>query len=256
MNSSSEGQFNQVARAYATSAVHAHGPDLEWLVAALRPQADWKVLDAGCGAGHAALAVAAYVEEVIAVDVADKMLQVAADLAADRGVSNLNPVLSSVGNMPFLGGSFDAAITRFSTHHWPDPRADIAEIARVLRTGAPFVLIDAVGLEDTALDTFLNTLELLRDPSHVRNATITQWSLHLANAGFAVDSIKRWDVRIDTAEWLARSSTVEWRQTAVKHLLQGAPAPARTALSISSDCSSFSLPCAMITARLESSTGT
>ena len=256
MNSSPESQFNQVARAYATSAVHALGPDLEWLVAELRPQAGWKVLDAGCGAGHAALAVTAYVEEVIAVDVADKMLRVAADLAAERGVTNLSPVLTSVGNMPFPNRSFDAAITRFSTHHWPDPRADITEIARVLRTGAPFVLIDAVGFEDTALDTFLNTLELLRDPSHVRNATVAQWSLHLEKAGFAVESVKRWDVRLDTAEWLARSATVEWRQTAVKHLLQEAPAPARTALSISGDCSSFSLPCAMITARLESSTST
>ena len=40
--------------------------------------------------------------------------------------------------------------------------------------------------EDYAQDTFLQTIELLRDPSHVRDYRISEWRDMLAAAGFAV----------------------------------------------------------------------
>lgn len=68
MNSSAEVQFNRVARAYASSTVHARGADLEWLAVALQPKPSWRVLDAGTGAGHTAVTVAPHVASVTAVD--------------------------------------------------------------------------------------------------------------------------------------------------------------------------------------------
>lgn len=249
MNTSPEDQFNRVARAYASSAVHAQGLDLGWLVAALQPQPSWNVLDAGTGAGHAALAVAACAASVTAVDLAEHMLRVAAEMAAERGLSNLDFIQASVGSLPFSDRTFDAACSRYSAHHWSHPSMAIAELARVLKPGAPFVLSDTVGLEDAALDTYLNALELLRDPSHVHNATVAAWSRRLADAGFTVTAVTRWNISIDTTSWLARSAPVHWRVTAARNLLLDASQPARSALGIAEDGESFTLPCGMITTR-------
>jgi len=249
MDASPESQFNRVARAYASSAVHARGQDLEWLVAALQPRPTWHVLDAGTGAGHTALLVAATAARVTAVDLAEHMLRVAAELAVERGATNVDFVQASIDRLPFADSTFDAACTRYSAHHWSDPRAAVTEIARVLKPGAPFVLSDSMSFEDPALDTYLNTLELLRDASHVRNATVAAWSRLLEDAGLAATSVKPWSVTLDTETWLARSDPPEWRASAARHLLRDASPEARSALSIGDRGESFTLPCAVIAAR-------
>jgi cyclopropane fatty-acyl-phospholipid synthase-like methyltransferase len=55
-------QFGSTAAAYLTSSVHAQGADLQELaqIAAAIPGA--RVLDLGCGGGHASFAVAPVVE--------------------------------------------------------------------------------------------------------------------------------------------------------------------------------------------------
>ena len=71
-----------MAAAYATSPIHAAGPDLAWLVEALEPAPDAdRVLDLGCGAGHAGFAVAAAGAAVTAVDTSERMLETARLLA-------------------------------------------------------------------------------------------------------------------------------------------------------------------------------
>src|SRR5262249_5885549 len=94
-------QFDRVAAAYATSAVHAQGADLAWLLEALRPRSTWHVLDLGTGAGHTALAVAPHVAQVTAVDVSERMLHTAAGLATERGMANVAFRHADVAMLPF-----------------------------------------------------------------------------------------------------------------------------------------------------------
>ena len=61
-------QFGPVAAAYATSSVHAGGPDLEAMIEAASLRGDEAVLDVAAGAGHTALAFAPRVTSVAAVD--------------------------------------------------------------------------------------------------------------------------------------------------------------------------------------------
>ena len=56
-------QFGAVADAYATSTYHASGADLAALVQAAGLSGTEHVLDLGCGAGHASLALAAHAAE-------------------------------------------------------------------------------------------------------------------------------------------------------------------------------------------------
>ncbi|WP_037910994.1 class I SAM-dependent methyltransferase [Actinacidiphila yeochonensis] len=47
-------------------------------------------------------------------------------------------VRATAGELPFSDGAFDAAMAVMTVHHWPDPRAGLAELRRVARRQAVF----------------------------------------------------------------------------------------------------------------------
>ncbi|MBV9279671.1 MAG: class I SAM-dependent methyltransferase, partial [Chloroflexi bacterium] len=120
-------QFGAVAVRYATSAVHAGGPDLEALAGAV-PEGV-RVLDVGCGAGHTALTLAPRVASVVAIDLTDEMLDQGRRLAAERGLGNVRFVRGDAERLDYPDASFDVVTSRYSAHHFPHPARALAEIA-------------------------------------------------------------------------------------------------------------------------------
>jgi ubiquinone/menaquinone biosynthesis C-methylase UbiE len=238
-------QFDQAAANYRTSAVHARGEDLVKMVELARPAGHESVLDAGCGAGHTAIAFAPHVEHVVAVDFSEAMLAQVRELAAERGVSNLKTRLADVEHLPFAPATFDLVVSRYSAHHWPHPQQAIGEFARVLKPGAGLIISDTVGLEQPAQDTFLNAVELLRDVSHVRDHTPTQWLAMLDRAGFQGEIAFRWDVWLEFEPWVRRIGAPPPAVEALRWLFDHAPAESRQALKIQED-HRFALPGAII----------
>lgn len=114
-------QFNQVAANYSTSSVHAKGRDLEEMVSAVPLTGREQILDAGCGTGHTALAFAPHVAQVVALDFTEGMLAQGRQLAAERGLSNVEFRLGDVEKLPFAAAQFDLVVSRYSAHHWPHP---------------------------------------------------------------------------------------------------------------------------------------
>jgi ubiquinone/menaquinone biosynthesis C-methylase UbiE len=240
-------QFGQVAANYATSAVHVAGPDLDAMLVAAAPRTDARLLDAGCGAGHTALAFAPRVAEVVAVDLTEAMLTQARRLAAERGLTNIAFQRGDVEQLPYPDAAFDIVTSRYSAHHYPHPPIALSEFARVLRPGGLFLLVDVVSPDDPAQDTFLNAIELLRDPSHVRDHSIDQWRAMLGAAGFAADLVGRWDLRLDFESWVARMNTPPLAVSQLRALFDGAPGEVRGALSIGGQQDySFSVPVALL----------
>ena len=244
-------QFGPVAAHYATSAVHVAGPDLDAMLAAATPHGHERLLDAGCGAGHTALAFAPRVAEVVAVDLTEAMLAQARRLAAERGLTNIAFQRGDVEQLPFPDGAFDIVTSRYSAHHYPHPEVALREFARVLRPGGLFLLVDVVSPDDPAQDTFLNAIELLRDPSHVRDHTSAQWRGMLGAAGFADDLLGSWDLPLNFEAWVARMNTPPLAVSQLRALFDGAPGEVRTALGIAGGHDySFSVPVALLRGRL------
>ena len=240
--------WDRVAAAYATSPIHAAGPDLAWLVEALEPTEADRVLDLGCGAGHAGFAVAAAGALVTAVDTSERMLETARLLAEERRLSGYTAIRADVSALPFPDSTFDGVVSRYSAHHWPDVAVALGEAARVLRPGGRVVVIDTVAHDDPALDTLVNALELLRDPTHGRNLRLDEWRAAFAVAGLGVVAERRWPIVIETDSWFARAQTEGWRADAARALLRAASPEAVAALAIDGDAT-WSLPAALIAGR-------
>ncbi len=241
-------QFGQTAAHYRTSQVHARGVELDRMLALAHLRGDETVLDAGCGPGHTALAFAPHVGRVIAVDLSQEMLAEGRRLARERGIDNVEFRLGDVEALPFPEGSFDLITSRYSAHHWPHPLQALREFRRVLRAGprpGRLLLADVVSFDDFTLDTHVQAMELLRDPSHVRDHTVGQWLAMLDRAGFQGEVAFTWALRLDFASWVARMETPALQVTAIRELLQQAPEEVRQALQVEADCS-FTFPCAVI----------
>jgi ubiquinone/menaquinone biosynthesis C-methylase UbiE len=211
-------QFGQRAEAYLHSAVHAQGEDLEELARVIGAYPQARVLDLGCGGGHAAYRVAPLVDSVVAYDLSADMLAVVAAEAKRRGLHNITTRQGSAEASPFPDRAFDAVVTRYSTHHWHGFDAALREARRVLKPGGLAVFMDAVSPGRPLLNTWLQTLELLRDPSHVYNRTAQEWQAAVTEAGFRPGHLARFKVRLDFAAWVSRMKTPEAHIAAIRSL--------------------------------------
>lgn len=249
IKSTVERQFSQVADNYRTSAVHAMGQDLAQMVAAGALSGREVVLDAGSGAGHTALAFAPHVAHVVSVDLSASMLAQGARLAAERAITNVEFRQADVEALPFAAGEFDLIVARYSAHHWPHPQAALAGFRRLLRPRGLLLLADIVSLDDFVFDTHLQAIELLRDPSHVRDHTAAAWLAMLAEAGMSGEVIFTWSLRLDFATWIQRMATPPAAEAMIRRLFDGAPTEVRAAFCVEAD-HSFTIPGALIRAHL------
>lgn len=240
-------QFGATASAYLTSAVHAQGADLQQLAQELASLPAARVLDLGCGAGHASFAAAGVAAEVTAYDLSAEMLAVVEGAARDKGLANIRTRQGTAESLPFGDASFDAVISRMSAHHWRNVPAALTEMHRVLKPGGKIVLIDIAGSEDPLLDTWLQSVELLRDPSHIRDYTGPAWQAMLEAAGFSASVSPVWRIELEFATWVQRMRTPPVAVAAIQHLWQLAPAEVRDHYLVKQD-GSFALEAVMLTA--------
>jgi SAM-dependent methyltransferase len=113
------------------------------------PLGDVHLLDAGCGTGSFAAALAPHIGRLSLVDASAEMLAVAEDkLASTTGAVVDDAHTGTLQELPFADDSFDAVMTNQVLHHlgdpvgddWPEHRSVFAEYARVLRPGGVLIV--------------------------------------------------------------------------------------------------------------------
>jgi ubiquinone/menaquinone biosynthesis C-methylase UbiE len=213
-----ENQFGSRAEAYLKSAVHSQSDDLSALVEVMRGRKAARVLDLGCGGGHATFNLAPLAREITAYDLSQEMLEVVANAARERGLSNVKTRQGAVEALPFEDASFDAVVSRFSAHHWTSLDAALSEAERVLKPGGYLVMVDTVTPGVPLLDTYFQSIELLRDCSHVRNYTRSEWEAAIARAGLFPDAVQGFRLRLEFRSWVERMNTPEIQVQAIRAL--------------------------------------
>lgn len=96
-------------------------------IAETRPN---RILDAGCGDGLFARAIAAPV--VVGVDNAPAMVE----RARSRGI---DARIADIEQLPFGDGEFDVVVCNWTLYHLPELDGGVRELARVVRPGGRFV---------------------------------------------------------------------------------------------------------------------
>jgi ubiquinone/menaquinone biosynthesis C-methylase UbiE len=228
-------QFGATARAYLESETHSTGGDLELLAQEVAAIPKAAVLDLGCGAGHASFAVAPHAASVTAYDLTPEMLAVVEREAAARELPNIATVQGMAEELPFPEAHFDCVISRYSAHHWHDVPAALREVRRVLKPGGRALLIDTAGGETPLLDTHLQAVEILRDPSHVRDYSAREWLALFREAGFTATLRQEWPLPIEFSGWIERQRTAPERVAAIHAVWRAAPDEVRSFFEVQPD---------------------
>ncbi len=169
-------QFGKTATAYVEAKHFSGGKDLEEAVRLLRPTHDDNMLDVACGGGHMALYFSPMVRQVVASDLTMQMLKKAQEHIAEEGrVDNVVFREADAEDLPFPAGSFTILTCRIAPHHFPDVPRALSEFHRVLRRGGRMVIIDTLLPADPEIADFFQTMEKMRNPTHVRAFSEEQW---------------------------------------------------------------------------------
>lgn len=197
-------QFGASADGYATSDVHAQGESLGVLLELVEPRQEWRVLDIATGAGHTALAFAPRVTHVTASDLTAQMLAKTAELAAARGVKNVETRLADAESLPFDDATLDLVTCRLAFHHFPEPQRALSECDRVLKPGGVLGFTDNITVADPQAAAYYNAYETLRDPSHHCVYSLAGLQQMMDAAGFAIRATRELSKEFEFHNWADR----------------------------------------------------
>jgi ubiquinone/menaquinone biosynthesis C-methylase UbiE len=172
-------QFSRQAVYFAKLPGHEEATQL--LIRMAEVTAADEVLDVACGTGAVACAAARSARHVMGIDLTPAMIERAAALQAELGLSNLAWHVGDVARLPFPLEQFDVVVTRYSLHHFLQPAEVLAEMARVCKPSGRVAVADLV-LPPEKVAAY-DRMERLRDPSHVRILTETELGELLTGVG-------------------------------------------------------------------------
>jgi ubiquinone/menaquinone biosynthesis C-methylase UbiE len=177
--------WSKRAQLYRESEAHREGEDLDLVV-------EWAegaetALDVATGGGHVARRLRKAGINVITVDPAPGMEP---------------DVISRGEDLPFADGSYDVVACRVAAHHFEDVEKALSEMARVSRDRV--IVVDNLFLDERAEEA-----DRVRDPSHVRNYTETEWRELFESAGLRIEEVRRLPKQIEVDPSLERAGTPE-----------------------------------------------
>jgi SAM-dependent methyltransferase len=125
------------------------------------------ILDVACGPGLVACPLAEVARHVTGIDLTPAMIEQARARQRSKGLTNLTWLVGDAVPLPLPDAAFTVVVTRYSFHHFLDPKAVLAEMARVCSPGGRVAVIDVFTSSPGQAEAY-NRVEKLRDPSHVR----------------------------------------------------------------------------------------
>ena len=162
-------QFSRQAVPFSQQQAHSKESFLNLLLEMSGVGPEDNVLDVACGPGLVACAFAARAKHVTGIDLTPAMIARAQEIQREQGLTNLTWQIGNVLPLPFPDGSFSLVVTRYTFHHFLDPKAVLAEMVRVCRPGGRVLVADITMPPEKR--EFFNVEEKLRDPSHTRTLT-------------------------------------------------------------------------------------
>jgi ubiquinone/menaquinone biosynthesis C-methylase UbiE len=152
---------------------------------------DMSVLEFGCGTGSTALVHASYVKHYLAVDVSDKMIEIAENKLADTEIDNLEFKVTAIEDFNPSQSNFDAVLALSILHLLDDPKTIIQHVFNVLKPGCVFIS------SSPSITGFMRVLQpiwplgvWLGVIPNVKFFSHDKWAGYMKEAGFIIE--KHW----------------------------------------------------------------
>jgi ubiquinone/menaquinone biosynthesis C-methylase UbiE len=202
--------FDKRAEGYARGCF-ASEEHLEAMLLAAEPEATQLALDVACGHGFLTEALATRTKLAAGIDLSSEMLP-------KQGKAFY--LVGDAEYLPFRKESLDLIVCRFSFHHFPSPEHALAEIHRVLKQGGTLVLADGISSELEEKSHYLNQVEKLRDPSHVKLYKKSELLRMLVEGGFAIARVFHWELHQELEDWLSRAAGDESLKARLREIMR------------------------------------
>jgi SAM-dependent methyltransferase len=197
-------QFTRQAVPFAEMPAHSNEESVRLLIdmAKIGPEDD--VLDVACGPGLVACPLAEVARHVTGIDLTPAMIEQAQERQRSSGLTNLTWLVGDAVPLPFPNATFPVVVTRYSFHHFLDPKAVLAEMLRVCRPGGRVIVIDVFTSSPEQAEAY-NRVEKLRDPSHVRALSLVELTGLFHEIGLRDVKTRFYKLDVPLEELLARS---------------------------------------------------
>jgi ubiquinone/menaquinone biosynthesis C-methylase UbiE len=166
-------QFTRQAIPFAEMPAHSNDEANRLLIEMAQVGPDDTVLDVACGPGLVACALAEVARHVTGLDLTPAMIEQAQARQRSRGLTNLTWLVGDAVPLLFPDAAFSVVVTRYSFHHFLEPREVLAEMVRVCQPGGRVIVIDVFTSTPEQAEAY-NGVEKLRDPSHVRALSLEE----------------------------------------------------------------------------------
>jgi ubiquinone/menaquinone biosynthesis C-methylase UbiE len=226
-------QFARQSHRYGQGHILQNVDDVRAAIEKIPQPAGSKALDVATGAGHTGLFLASIGYKVTLADLAQPMLERAAQTAAERGLT-VETHQHSAEQFPYANATFDLVTCRVAAHHFSSPESFIAETARVLKPGGYLILIDGTVADDQPeAEAWMHSVEKFRDPSHNRFLTPRMWGNLCESHGLNVRTIQVLPFKQPDLNWyFETAATSPENRERVLNLVANAPTAARALFNL------------------------
>jgi ubiquinone/menaquinone biosynthesis C-methylase UbiE len=196
--------FDTLANAWSQCAFLDQDGEAEHVARLLKPLPTDTGLDLACGTGQLTARLATHGSRIMAADLSDRMLKLAACRFVEQRLRNIVITVQDAHRLEFANGLFDWVVCRWAFRSFEDPRLVLRELARVTRPGSRIYLSDWA--EPAAL---LDACLRMLDPYHRHVTTEAWWDEVLGELPFTVESRRLKAERLDPVVWGSLSGTPE-----------------------------------------------
>ena len=215
-----------------------HTPVSLWGISHLDLAGNEKILDIGCGGG---INLSRFLKKVprghvtgidLSPDCVNYSFMRNRDAIAEGRCSVYE---GSAELLPFGANHFDV-ITAFETiYFWPNLPNTLKEIKRVLKPGGTFIIMDVMSPGHPVRNIWLQTVEALRDTSHVQNYASGEWLSLITEAGLIARALITDRLPLEFSSWIARMRTPEVLSQAIRLYQESASAEVKAYFELQDD---------------------